>query len=67
MSTHQVAFVRKEYITNIVKAESPQEAWDLIKSSAPVEATIRVYHEIDSLTSINEITEETIDMASLDL
>ena len=67
MAKYQIAFVRKDYITNILEADSAQEAWDLVKSQNILGHVITVYSEIESLTSINEITEERIDTALLDL
>lgn len=67
MAKYQVAYVIKQYITKFIDAENPQDAWNKVKSNGVPEITIETYQEIDSLTSINEITEETIDTDSLDL
>ena len=68
MAKYQVAYVKKIYVTSILESDSAQEAWNLIKNTnGNIGDTGVVYGEIESLTSINEITEEKIDTASLDL
>jgi len=67
MAKYQVAYVIKQYITKFIDAENPQDAWNKVKSNEVPEITIETYQEIDSLTSVKEIIEETIDTDSLDL
>ena len=67
MAKYQVAYVTKHYMTKFIDAENPQDAWNKVKSNEVPEITIETYQEIDSLTSVKEITEEKIDTDLLDL
>ena len=68
MALYQVAYTIKKYVTKIVEADTPQESWTKIKEGRDRVATIiQIGEQVDSLVSIDKISETRVDLNSLTL
>ena len=68
MARYQVAYVVKTYMARFLEADDAQDAWNKVKNSefgASGGGIIEVHEEVESLTSIQEVTELTVDINSL--
>ena len=69
MARYQVAYVVKTYMTRFLEADDAQDAWNKVKSSefGAAGSVLEIHEEVESLTSIKEVTELTVDINSLTL
>ena len=70
MARYQVAYVVKTYMARFLEADDAQDAWNKVKNGefgVSSGGIIEVHEEVESLTSIQEVTELTVDINSLTL
>ena len=69
MARYQVAYVVKTYMARFLEADDAQDAWNKVKNSefGASGSVLEIHEEVESLTSIKEVTENTVDIDSLTL